>query len=49
MIVVNIHILFYCLPMFRFGKVRDYLKQGLSAIEALRMGYEDAYNHPESS
>lgn len=27
----------------RYEKVRYYLKQGLSAIEALRLGYEDAY------
>lgn len=27
----------------RYEKVRFYLKQGLSAIEALRLGYEDAY------
>jgi hypothetical protein len=31
----------------RYEKVRYYLKQGLSAIEALRLGYEDAYKNTD--
>jgi hypothetical protein len=34
----------HCLIIIRFERVRRYLKQGLSAIEALRKGYEDVYH-----